>query len=1334
MSEIRNTFVKSKMNKDLDDRLLSKGEYRNALNVQVSRSEGEDVGALENALGNIFIGDWGLGNIPNLEIIGYAKDDSLQKVFFIATNYTDTSPNKRDNGAPFGASCFILLFDNLSDNKFKILVQGRFLNFSKTHPVYGMDVLEDLLFWTDNRNQPRKINWRKALEDSNYYYNEDQISVAKYYPCKAPFLVKQVSVKLGDFNGEGNGPIVGEPTISDIDKYEAQNVGSFGLAIEGSDIVNLRPGMTLTYPKPKKQIYFDYAGGSQAGGEFAEYDVDCYITEINYSRSYIVLSIEPDQTTFITGDTLIFTEGTSTSVTEKFLPSKTLIQLIDSRPDETNGGFIVTYKVGDYNQIRDNRGNPCGNTNTTLENVDCSFSVVGNPWNPLGVNSQLYNKAFAGEEILLTSNQQKIFDPLTAGTTQTGRYNYYRFEVRTDKDPFEYLPSLPDNLSSRNNEGWWCEVRERNPHYISSWSGDKDYLRDKFVRFAYRFRFDDGEYSVISPFTQPAFIPKQGGYLNTKVPQLDTPTRGVNNLNYDGIGIQNSTIVSFFENSVQNVDIYFETPYIVSELEEKLKVKAIDIIYKESDGLAYRVLKTIESSQDEVTTNDTNFFVYTYNSSKPFRTLPEKESTRVFDKVPVRALTQSIVGNRVVYGNFIDKHSPPESLDYNVAISPKFRSSAVLSNASNELVKITELTREEYPTHSVKQNRSYQVGIILADRYGRQTDVILSPITPFEFFINQAQENINTIRFAESTVFHPFRNNGPYALGNPANPWYYTINSGEATKDQQRFYDTRSEFPWNWFGDSLKVLFRNIIPEDKKENGYPGVYKEGTYSYKASYVTGDPNNKITMQGSPSPYINIGDILYLPSDSNGSEYIGSITNVEIFDEYWCISLSSDISINDDTDVFIFGEENKLGWYSYKIVVKQQKQDYYNVYTGSLLNGEPTSGIVYEYFEDEIKPVNLGASDEVAYIPLYSDNVNKIPADLAEVAPDQKLFRTSDSILYPRVGPNNNTRTNRITVDGKNIQLAANSCQYDFSRFVKASTLGKMKELSLQRLTGTITTFERVKGVSGANGSGYFDDGGIVGFVPGNNVRSVIDENGNISYEENACGTGVGASFCVDFDDDGDGRVTALSEGGIGYSVGDLVIAGNKNPQAQTVLCPPHQLCDGTSVDLDRNCDASGTNSGRITFPANSAPIVRVTGILQEDASPLNALGIFNSDQNPVIAKLSTYNNELGASAVTPTAPGVSCPFYITDFIISGGGLSVIEVDPPESRIEIFWETSSSGLVSDLNKAIKEGPDVEQIFPDDPPDTSPTDPIEPIEERFFFRSLSKCDPDSVPEEEG
>ena len=52
MAEVKNAFIKSKMNKDLDSRLIPNGEYRDAKNIQVSRSQGEDVVALENILGN----------------------------------------------------------------------------------------------------------------------------------------------------------------------------------------------------------------------------------------------------------------------------------------------------------------------------------------------------------------------------------------------------------------------------------------------------------------------------------------------------------------------------------------------------------------------------------------------------------------------------------------------------------------------------------------------------------------------------------------------------------------------------------------------------------------------------------------------------------------------------------------------------------------------------------------------------------------------------------------------------------------------------------------------------------------------------------------------------------------------------------------------------------------------------------------------------------------------------------------------------------------------------------------------------------------------------------
>ena len=72
MAEVKNAFIKSKMNKDLDSRLLPSGEYRNALNAQVSKSEGSDVGALENVLGNEMVVDFGLvTGEANVICVGY---------------------------------------------------------------------------------------------------------------------------------------------------------------------------------------------------------------------------------------------------------------------------------------------------------------------------------------------------------------------------------------------------------------------------------------------------------------------------------------------------------------------------------------------------------------------------------------------------------------------------------------------------------------------------------------------------------------------------------------------------------------------------------------------------------------------------------------------------------------------------------------------------------------------------------------------------------------------------------------------------------------------------------------------------------------------------------------------------------------------------------------------------------------------------------------------------------------------------------------------------------------------------------------------------------------
>ena len=82
MAKVVNTFVKGKLNKDLDARLVPNGEYRDARNVQISKSEGPDVGELENVLGNEKLFDWddGLSKIT-ATCIGYVTDESANAAY-----------------------------------------------------------------------------------------------------------------------------------------------------------------------------------------------------------------------------------------------------------------------------------------------------------------------------------------------------------------------------------------------------------------------------------------------------------------------------------------------------------------------------------------------------------------------------------------------------------------------------------------------------------------------------------------------------------------------------------------------------------------------------------------------------------------------------------------------------------------------------------------------------------------------------------------------------------------------------------------------------------------------------------------------------------------------------------------------------------------------------------------------------------------------------------------------------------------------------------------------------------------------------------------------------
>jgi hypothetical protein len=111
--------------------------------------------------------------------------------------------------------------------------------------------------------------------------------------------------------------------------------------------------------------------------------------------------------------------------------------------------------------------------------------------------------------------------------------------------------------------------------------------------------------------------------------------------------------------------------------------------------------------------------------------------------------------------------------------------------------------RKEYQNHSLKQDRTYQVGIVLSDRYGRQSDVILSNV----------DTNSQTATQKGSTIFNAYKAGNADSLpdtGTITNFSYFDTSLNTVaypsglTNNLLNSTDT-------WPGDQLKVRFNEAI-------------------------------------------------------------------------------------------------------------------------------------------------------------------------------------------------------------------------------------------------------------------------------------------------------------------------------------------------------------------------------------------------------------------------------------------------------------------------------------------------------------------------------------------
>ncbi len=1006
MAKARNVFLKSKMNKDLDARLIQNGEYRDAVNIQISQSEGSDVGAVENAKGNAIALNYNtLTGISDLKTIGFVVDQNSEAVFLFLTNNTNH---------------FLVRYTPSSAD---ILTTGSYLNFSTSYPVNGATVVENLLFWSDNYNQPRKINWQSALtyNTTSYYYynNEQQISVAKFAPYLPPRLLDLTS-DAGYYPSTMTDASDLPDTLIGVTLWATENlrVKSFRDGTPIAEVQNLTDWQASCDPNTGYPAWCYYNFDPTLGNVYGLiYNIHC-MTFSNGTIAPIGFKL-PKEADFTQLSASVSADGnklksTSNSSTQSADPNFPYVQgtwivsdalSVDYAGDETNNEFFDALPTG-YRR---------GNSSQDFLNAGAETLNPGPPPN-YTLNSAYYwaqgGSGVSNAKFVQIDALGNITAPATPPATSTGDYvGYYIRCIREDD--------------------------------YDGWNGDPDYLKERFVRFSYRFKFDDNEYSLVAPFTQTAFIPEQEGYFFPG----------------DEEKAFRSTIVEFMQNYVNNVVLNIELPS--GSIAEDYKIKEIDILIKESDGLAFKVLETIKVDnsfdalysdrttstsavvtatsvkivssdlengiipgyileeiggvalsppavvlsieldtsatppQYEITVNQSVSYTagdtfswsyspqpvyqYNYQSLKPYKTLPEKEVVRVYDKVPVRALAQETSGNRIMYGNFIANHASPNYLDYKISVAEKSPQEDI-----------------EYPNHNIKQNRNYKVGVVLADKWGRQTDVVLSSYDNEIDEFNQPEEGSN--------VFHAYKRN-----------------------NFQPNIDT-------WEGDNLQITFDNIIPEDQNYqgiSGYPGAYAKSsfyttpyngtpvvapfrffretdvfsdkTYEYQILNLFSGWSNTTYQQyfstdkylrGYYKDYVKVNSVSY----NNSTDVLTIVCSNRISDNYlFEYTLTQDTLLGEKVQATY--ELNELGFYSYRIVVQQKEQDYYNVYLPGVVNGYPVNG-------------NTNERNESAHVTLIGDNVNKIPRDLKDVGPAQTEFNSSVK-LYGRV-------TNVFNSSLKNIQ--------------------------------------------------------------------------------------------------------------------------------------------------------------------------------------------------------------------------------------------------------------------------------------------------------------------------
>jgi hypothetical protein len=150
------------MNTDDDVRFVSQGDYRSSTYARSGSAEDQNMGAIESMPGNVFIDNADYPDGVNT-VIGSAKWIENNSIIYFVFNDQD---NHSIWTYRLDTKEIKKVISNLTITDPEIIetYAGEALNFDVKNKIYHANVIDNLLYWTDGYNPPRKLDINMAIK------------------------------------------------------------------------------------------------------------------------------------------------------------------------------------------------------------------------------------------------------------------------------------------------------------------------------------------------------------------------------------------------------------------------------------------------------------------------------------------------------------------------------------------------------------------------------------------------------------------------------------------------------------------------------------------------------------------------------------------------------------------------------------------------------------------------------------------------------------------------------------------------------------------------------------------------------------------------------------------------------------------------------------------------------------------------------------------------------------------------------------------------------------------------------------------------------------------